>query len=155
MQPQGSSPSNPDFFQSLTARINAVDTCAELQSLVASAFASLQAEQSAITAQLAALQPIINLIEHPGASPAALASWIGNFIDGFLKPYVGPTLTYVQVIEKRIAEIAALTEAIEAAAARITSCAVSVPALAMAVPLPGTVPTTGTTSATGSSTAGS
>jgi hypothetical protein len=126
MQPQGSAPFNPAYFQALTHQINSVRDCQDLQVLVDEAFASIQAQMSAIAAQLSAITPLLALLEPP-KNLLQLIGWIGNFITHFLKPYLKPYVTYaLQVAELTIA-IAALTEAIQNAAANIQTCSITVP----------------------------
>lgn len=129
MQPQGTAATNDDVFTQLTAEVNSIDTCKELQAFVGGAFASLQAQENAIVMQLAALTPILALLVSPGASLGAIVSWITNFITAVLKPLVAPVVTLELQVAKYAAEIGQLTAAVGAAAARIGNCSVSVPAL--------------------------
>lgn len=129
MQPQGTAPTNPDVFQQLTAEVNQITVCADLQAFVARAFATISAEEAAIQSQIAALAPILKLLTIPAVNPAAIVSWISDFISGFLTPYYKPQVTLLAQLTQLATEVAALTAAIEAAASRITNCSVLVPAI--------------------------
>ena len=131
---QGAGPTSPDFFTNLTARINGVDTCAELQHLTAEAFQDIADVKNAIEAELADLQPLIQLLTNPGADLAKIATWIGNCITALITPLTKPQVTMIAQLTKLASEIAALTAAIEAAAARLTSCSVSVPSVSITIP---------------------
>jgi hypothetical protein len=119
MQPQGTSLVNAEYFAQLTADINAINGCAELQLLVNAAMATLQAEITAIEAQIASLLPLITL----PTNLASVISWIAAFATPMIKPY----LNYIAQLEQTLAQIAALASAIEAAAARIEHCTITIP----------------------------
>lgn len=126
MQGQGQIPFNKAYFDALSARVNRTTDCSELQALVAEAFASIQAQSDAITAQLAALTPMLALLNVP-TSLGAVISWVGNFITSFLQPYLKPQITYAQQLTELAAAIAELTAAIQHAAGNIEFCTVTVP----------------------------
>ena len=128
MIPQGSTLINTDHFVNLTASVNACESCAQLQSLTNDAFASMNAIKAGIQTELAALAPILALLSPPSASPGAIVSWITGFISGTLTPMVKPTITYAAQLSATLTQIANVTAAIEAAAARLTSCSIVVPA---------------------------
>lgn len=129
MQPQGSSVIDTAYFTNLTGQIHATNSCSELQALVAQAFASIQAGQSAIQAELASLAPILALLEPPSANPGAIVSWITNLISGVLTPMTKPSITYAAQLAAQAGQIASVLSAIEAAASRIGSCTVTPPTL--------------------------
>jgi hypothetical protein len=129
MQPQGTSVLNAAYFTALTAEINNLQTCAELQALATTVMASIQAEKNAIEAQLAALAPILALLTVPGANLSAIVSWISNFITSVLTPIYLPYINYATQLAQLTAAVATLATAIENAAANITSCTVTVPPL--------------------------
>lgn len=127
MQPQGSI-FNTDHINALVDRINATQQCGELQELVNEVYASMQAQLDAIGAQLAALQPLLDLLKVP-TSLDAIISWLRNFITAFLGPYVAAYAKYAAQLAAVIIAIEQLTAAIEAAARRLTTCSIAVPSL--------------------------
>jgi hypothetical protein len=129
MQPQGTAPINAEFFTELTARINAIDTCSELQSVVDEAMASINAQLVGINAQIAALSPILSLLTAPGASLGGIVTWITSFITNVLTPYYKPYLTSLTQLTEIAAQYASMVTAIEAAASRLTSCSITIPPL--------------------------
>ena len=133
----------PTYIQQLTAEINSIDACAELQMLANEAMATIQGEINQIEDELASLVPIKVLLTIPGASLSAIVNWIGNFINGVLVPIYAPFLKYEMQLLQTVRDIAALTQALEAAASRITHCSLSIQAPVITVPLPSlTVQTT-------------
>jgi hypothetical protein len=127
MVPQGSTLINTDHFVNMTASINACDTCAQLQSVVNDSFASLNSAKAAIQAELAKLMPALSLLTLPSADPGAILSWLTNFVSFTLTPMLKPTITYGAQLTAMLAQIAQVTAAIEAAAARLTSCSITIP----------------------------
>lgn len=128
MQAQGQLPFNKAYFDALSARVNRTTDCSELQDLIAEAFASIQAQSDAITSQLAAITPLLALLNVPN-SLGSLISWVGNFITSFLKPYLKPQITYALQLAELAAAIAELKAAIQQAAGNIKFCTVTVPAV--------------------------
>lgn len=123
MQPQGTALVNTAYFDSLIAQVNAIDLCADLQAFVNEIMASLQAEVTAIEAKIAALAPIITL----PTDLASVITWITNFVD----PEIQAALNYANQVTQLVAKIAELATAIENAAARLTSCTISIPAITL------------------------
>jgi phage-related protein len=128
MLAQGTSQSDGDYFTALTARINAIDVCSELQEVVDEAMASIQAEKNAIEAQITALLPILNLLTLPTDLPSVL-TWISNLVNHLIGPIVVPYETYLAQVTTLISEVSALATAIENAANRIKSCSITIPPL--------------------------
>jgi hypothetical protein len=128
MQPQGAGLINQAYYENLIQQINNLNACGELQALVNEAMASIQAEVSAIEQQIASLVPLITLPTDLGS----VISWIKNFATPLIKPY----LNYISQLEQTLAQIAALTSAIEAAAARLVHCSITVPPIVATVPTP-------------------
>lgn len=85
-------PINLEYFQGLEKSIQGCASCEQLQELTAETFSSLTATITTMQAQLAALQPLLALLSAPGANPAALATWITDFISGVLTPQLKPVL---------------------------------------------------------------
>lgn len=126
MVPQGSVLLNTQVFASLTARINAAQTCAELQAATTEALDSLIAIKAAITAQIALLAPILALLTAP-TNPTALITWVGNFITSFLTPYVVPHATYLIQLTDMAAQVTSLVSAITAKEAAFAGCTITIP----------------------------
>ena len=129
MNPQGSQLLNTSYFSNLTSSINSAQSCAHLQDLVAEAADSLSAMKSGITAELAALQPLLALLTPPSVNPAAIVTWIENLISGYLTPMARPTITYAAQLAEMEQQIASLTAAISSMSGQFPSCSVSMPGL--------------------------
>ncbi|GGY12613.1 hypothetical protein GJV26_00120 [Massilia dura] len=130
MQPQGSAIFNKQYVKALTQRINNATDCHELQEVTNDAIASIQAQSDAITAQLAALQPMLALLKPP-TSLNAIISWLSNFITSFLTPYMKPYVTYAAQAAEMVAAMAELTAAIQEAAGKIKTCTIEIPAVSL------------------------
>lgn len=127
MLPQGTSLINTDSFVNTIDSINACKECAQLQALVNDAFASINAIKANIQAELAKLVPVLSLTTPPGASLTGIVTWITGFIDNTLKPMVKPAITFAAQLTATLDEIAKVEAAISAAAARLTSCTITIP----------------------------
>lgn len=130
MLPQGNSILNTQYFSSLTDRVNNCGSCEELQIIVSEAFASINAGQSAVQAQIDALKPMLALASAP-TDLGSVISWITNLINGFLNPLIKPYATYATQMSQLSTQMASLTAAIENAAGKFPSCAVNVPTVSM------------------------
>jgi len=122
MQPQGTAPVNPSYIANLTARINGIQgtgACAELQAAVNEAAASINAGLAGIRAEIAHLESLIVMPTNLGG----VITWITNFA----QPYVQAYNTYVGQLATLLSEISALESAIGNAAARLTSCSITIP----------------------------
>lgn len=129
MQPQGTAPTNTEYFTKLTDQISGCTVCSDLQDQVNAAMATLQAYKSSITAQIELLGPILALLEVP-TDPIAVVTWVGKFISGFLTPYVVPYTTYVTQLTDLVSQVEGLASAITEAAGKIKGgCSITVPPL--------------------------
>jgi hypothetical protein len=126
--PQGSANLNPHYFDDLIDQINRISLCAELQEVVNTVMADLQAEKNAIEAQIEALLPIAELLSLP-TDLGSVISWIGNLVNSVIKPIYQPYLTYAEQLIAFATQIARLISAIEAAAARLESCSITIPVI--------------------------
>lgn len=125
MQSQGTAPVNADYFAQLTAQIDAIggpSACAELQALVQTAMADIEAQLAAIRSQIAALLPVITI---PDANPGAIVSWITSFV----APYAKAMATFEAQLAQTLSEVAALQSAIERAAGRLLCVSVTIPSV--------------------------
>ena len=122
MQPEGTAIVNTGYITQLTARVNAISgtgACAELQSAVNAGAASIQADLTAIRTQIAALSPLIT----PPTSLGAVIAWIGHFSN----PLIAASNTYIAQLTAVLAAVTDLETAIANAAARLTSCTITIP----------------------------
>lgn len=129
MNPQGSDLIDTAYFTALTARVNAIDTCAELQDAVNKAFASMQGQVTGIEDQLAVLAPMIGLLTLNPTDLPGVITFLDTFVTKVLTPYLAPYTTYVAQKAAILVQIADLGTAIASAASRIDSCTISVPAI--------------------------
>lgn len=122
-------PVNIEYFQGLQRSIEGCATCEQLQEVTAETFASVTATMESMTAELERLQPLLALLEAPGANLSQLATWITDFIEGYLRPQFGPALTIPVQLAAITAQMAALPAIIAAKAAQFESCSVPIPPL--------------------------
>lgn len=119
---------NAAYFAALTAQVNAINKCSELQSVVDEAFDALKDVNSGLTAQIARIAPILALLEAPDADLTKIVTWITNFITNYLAPGLAPYAVMIEQQAEMIAAVASLTTAIENAATRIGgSCEITIP----------------------------
>ncbi|WP_342627571.1 hypothetical protein AAC691_15565 [Nguyenibacter vanlangensis] len=130
MNPQGSSIINDAYFAAAKIKIEAAETCEEIQALGNELMDSMNAQLNAIKQQFAFLQPIMSLLVSPSADLTKIVTWIEGFISSFLQPYVAPVENYIQQIAALEAAISDLESAIMEAASKIESCTVNLPAVA-------------------------
>jgi hypothetical protein len=123
-----SSPVNADYFSNLESVIGVATVCAELQAQVDDIFSALQDQVNDVNAQITAILPILALLSPPD-NPIAAVTWIGNFITGFLTPYVIPYTTLATQLTELTSQIASLTSAINDAAANIPGCSIVIPSI--------------------------
>jgi hypothetical protein len=128
MQPQGQSPINEAYFAAQQAAFAACKLCSELQAQVDEVFASLQATQTAIEEQIAALLPMQVLLEIP-TTPAQAVTWIQNFITTYLAPGLAAYNTYIAQLAALATQVADLITAIQNAEAQIEGCTITIPPL--------------------------
>ena len=119
MQPAGTALVNSDYEANIIAKINAINVCADLQSYASEAMAEIQSELTSVRRQIAKLLPLTTI---PTDLPSVI-SWITSQATPYIAAYEN-CLAQVTAIEARVA---AVTSALESAAARIASCTVSVP----------------------------
>lgn len=122
MQPQGSGAVNTAYLDNITAQINAIENvpCEVLQSLANTVAADIEAQLTAIRAQISSLTAIVTI---PGANLGAIVGWITSFV----APYEIALATYEAQLSQILGAVAALESAIANAAARLTSCTITVP----------------------------
>lgn len=127
MIPQGSTLVNTDYFTNIINSIDGTQTCAELQGFVNTAMASINTVKANIESELAELLPVLAITTPPGANPAAIVTWITDFISTTVTPLIKPTTTYAAQLTETLAQIDNVVTAINAAADRITSCTITIP----------------------------
>jgi hypothetical protein len=119
MDAQGSSLCNDAYFDNAIAQLNAIDACADLQGLVSELMASLQAEVAAIRGEITALLPTLTI-------PHDLGSVIA-WITAQIAPSQVAHDNYLAQLVHLSTKIGQLAAAASAAAARLTSCSITVP----------------------------
>lgn len=117
---------NTEYFTELTAQVNLCTGCAELQAVVDEAFAPLADQYAAIQAQLAVLSPILALLTAP-TNPTEVITWVTNFITDVLTPQYLPYINYATQITELLTAVSDLETAINNAAAKFTSCSITIP----------------------------
>jgi len=125
MNPQGSGVINTAYLDSLDKQVDSISSCSELQQFAASSLASLQAQLTAINAQIAALAPIQALL-NPPTSPGEAISWIGNYIEHVLTPMYQPSVTSAEQLAALTSRIASLSQKIVSKATSFSQCTVTV-----------------------------
>ena len=127
MQAQGTGFLNPNYFTSLTNRINAATSCAELQAATNDVIASLSAVKAGVNSELAVITPMLALLSPPAANPSAIVTWITSFINVFLTPITRPHVTMYEQLVGMSMDITALISAITAKQATFSGCSISIP----------------------------
>lgn len=122
-------PVNVEYFEGLQRSIEGCASCEQLQAVVDESFASVSATMESMTAELARLQPLLALLTAPGANPAQIVTWITDYIDGVLRPMLGPALTIPVQLAAITAQMAELPPLITAKMAQFESCSVPIPPL--------------------------
>ena len=126
MNPQGSSIINTSQYDSMTKRIESVNSCEQLQQVGADIIASLNAETAAITAQYTKALALIDLLTAP-TDPQAVIDWIKGLIDNLIAPLAKPAITYPTQIAARTVAVADLIAAINKKASEFQECSISLP----------------------------
>ena len=126
MNPQGSSIINTSQYESMTKRIESVNSCEQLQQVGADIIASLNAETAAITAQFDKVYPLVALLTAP-TSPDAVIDWIKGLIDNLITPLAKPAITYPTQIVARTVAITDLIAAINKKASEFQECSITLP----------------------------
>lgn len=122
-------PVNIAYFDGLKKSIEGCASCEQLQEVTAQTFESVTATMTSMTAELERLQPLLALLEPPGANLSQLVTWITDFIEGYLRPQFGPALTIPVQLAAITAQMAELPAIIAAKAAQFESCSVPIPPL--------------------------
>jgi hypothetical protein len=132
-QPQDTALINDQWFANAKAQINAVadniqanGPCAQIQSLVNSLMADLQAAVTAVKEQISKLAQLL-------VAPTDLGSviaWIKNFQQQYIQPYT----KYLQQLEQWASELSSLISTIIAAAGRCLNCSINIPSIDMTPP---------------------
>ncbi|GAN90958.1 hypothetical protein Gbfr_022_002 [Gluconobacter frateurii M-2] len=136
MNSQGSDSFDSKYIESLTDRIKKIDSCGELKRLAEEVLPSFQSQVSAVESQIAALKPIVELLENPAAELPKILSWIEKFIEAVLKPAYQPVITMEKQLVEAAEAYARLIAAFAEAAARIGECVVEAPALIVSEVVP-------------------
>lgn len=98
--------SNQSFFNNINNQLANASSCQELKDATEKANTNLDDQQTAITDQLAKLNPILELLDPPNINN--IVTWAQKLITNVLTPMVAPIATYEEQlveIEKERAEI--------------------------------------------------
>lgn len=123
MQLQGQSPINAELFNSTISKIENAVSCEELREAASKALAELTAQQSAITQQLAAFQPLLALLEPP-TSPDQVVTWVKDFITNYLTIQLKPALEYPTQLAQLASQIQQLQSAVGNVSVRFPNCSI-------------------------------
>ncbi|HEX4025874.1 MAG TPA: hypothetical protein VHX52_14410 [Steroidobacteraceae bacterium] len=136
MEPQGNQPINVAYFSSLIGQVEAVASCAELQSLVTRAFASLAAYVAGLAKSSTALSCAYQLLTPPTDLPS-LISWVENLINCVLGPQYKAYENYAAKVAALAIELPLLVTGIENAAAALKNCSITIPTIGLpSIPVP-------------------
>ena len=116
---------NSVWFAAALARMEAAESCAEVQSTISQAFGSIAQLENEITSKLAALQPYLALL-HPPTDLASLLTWVQKLITVLIGPQAA---AYTQLIAQEAAlasEVASFVSAVENLP---HECSVTIPTL--------------------------
>lgn len=114
------------YITDLTDRINATNSCAELQKITHEVMGPLNTQITALEAQVTALAPFLALVTGPTDLPSVL-TWIGNLIAAQIQPQVTAYGKLAGQIAALTTAVTSLTSAINSAASRIGNCTVTIP----------------------------
>jgi hypothetical protein len=115
---------NIEYYTQLKARIEGCSSCDSLKAVAAEALSAIAAQQQAIQDQINALQPMLALITPP-TSLNAIISWVGNFINAFIKPVTKPYTVYISQLTLLAAELAEISSAIQNASIKFPNCSIT------------------------------
>lgn len=116
---------NAAYLQGLTAQVNAVTTCAELQAATDQVIQALEDQLAAYEEQLIRYAAMALLAEIP-TSIGAVISWVSNFINLVVVPMVTPYVKLAVEIEQMIAAINDLKTAIQNKADDLGNCTITI-----------------------------
>lgn len=126
MNPQGSGIINTSQYESMTKRIESVNSCEQLQQVGADIMASLNAETAAITAQYTKALALAGLLTAP-TTPSEVIEWIQGLITNLITPLAKPAITYPTQIVARTVAITDLIAAINKKASEFQECSITLP----------------------------
>lgn len=125
--PQGSEIFPTEVITSLTAQVNAVSSCAQLQEVAIEAIEEVLAPmKDAIAAELEQYAPLLALLSIP-TNPTAVVTWVENLILDYLTPQFKPYISLASQLVALAAAVATLTDAINSKMAEFESCSITIP----------------------------
>ncbi|QEH97274.1 hypothetical protein [Gluconobacter thailandicus] len=118
---------NTKVFDDIVAKLDGINLCKDLQDFTSVIMADLNKQLAWIKDQIESLAPFADLLEAPGADLAKLATWAEKMISALVQPGYQAYLKMMADLETLTTQITRVMAAITAAAARITSCAITFP----------------------------
>lgn len=115
------------FYDNLVDQINGATECPDIQKLVASVIPDLSQQMAWVKQQVAAMAPIVELVQNPGADLEKLATWAGKVITHQFMPQYQAYLEMVEKITFLEQQFMRVMSALMAAAGRLESCILSMP----------------------------
>ena len=114
---------NMDYINSLKEQVENCESCDELQQASEAVLATLNAQLSAITDQIAALEPMLAILDLP-TDPMAILGWASNLIDTLVKPMIAPIAEYQLQLVELSTSITDMIATIQAQSVKFPSCSV-------------------------------
>lgn len=115
---------NTEFLNALKEQAQGCNSCADLQEISAKILATLNTQLSAITEQLAFLEPLQDLLELP-TSPADVIDWVKKLVENLIEPMLKPMLSYELQFVQLTAFIAEMTQVIQSLTANFPNCEIT------------------------------
>lgn len=112
-----------DFISSLTARVESVGSCEDLQEQSAKLLAPLEDLIQSFTEQINSLATLVPLMAVP-TDPASAQAWIGAFIATRIAPMQESAVKAQSQIPEVVAALAELTNAIQSKASEFNNCSI-------------------------------
>jgi L-lysine 2,3-aminomutase len=118
---------NIEYYQNLQKRINGCNSCAALQEITTEAMTALAEQQRVIQEQIAAIQPILALLQPPSVNLGAIVTWIKDLITHLITPQIQPYYVYQAQLVQLSAQVAQVMDAINNAKLKFPNCTITPP----------------------------
>lgn len=113
------------LIQALTAKVNAIPDCGGLQDVTNQIMGDIQQQVDQLRPLIDHYNALIDLKNLP-TNPEEVITYLGKLKDTLILPQLQPLITIAQQAISFIQAVEQLTAAIEAKAATITNCSVTV-----------------------------